>query len=161
LAYNDFEKMAKNSFKFNLFLLTKLPSAYICGVRLRSISESEAVVSVPYKWLSQNPFKSIYFACQAMAGELSTGILCMAHTFKHNPPISMLVVSLHATYTKKATERIYFTCSNGLQIKAAIQKSIETGEGQTVKAVSTGKNKAGEVVSEFTIEWSFKAKKNK
>ncbi len=159
MSFQLFQKLTNSSFKFNLFLLTKLPSAYICGVRLRSINENEAIVSVPYKWLSQNPFKSTYFACQAMAAEMSTGMLSLGHIYKKNPPISMLVTSLHATYSKKATERIYFTCSNGLQIKEAIEKSIETGQGQTVKATSIGKNKAGEIVSEFIIEWSFKAKK--
>jgi len=145
--------------KFGLFMFTKLPSAFICGVRVRSISEAETVTSVPYKWLSQNPFKSTYFACQAMAAELSTGLLGLGHTHERKPAISLLVVKLEAQYFKKATSRTYFTCSDGLSVKAAIETSIATGEGQTVECTSTGRNDAGDLISIFKITWSFKARR--
>ncbi|MEO7311638.1 MAG: DUF4442 domain-containing protein [Chitinophagaceae bacterium] len=153
-----FQKLAGNKFKFGLFMFTKLPSAWLCGVRLRSINEGQCVTSVPYKWLSQNPFKSTYFACQAMAAEMSTGMLGLGHIYQSKPAISMLVVKLEAVYLKKATERIYFTCTSGDAIKTAIEKSRTTGEGQAVECISIGKNKEGELVSEFKVTWSFKAR---
>jgi hypothetical protein len=139
-------------------MLVKLPSAFFCGVRVREVNEHKTVISVPYKWLSQNPFKSIYFACQAMAAEMSTGLLALGHLYKRKPPVSMLVTGLKAEYYKKAVERIYFTCMDGDAMKATIEKAIETGEGQVFEATSTGRTKAGELVSEFKITWSFKAK---
>lgn len=160
MSFIAFQKLTANKFKFGLFLFSKLPSAFICGVRLRTVTPKECVTSVPYKWLSQNPFKSTYFACQAMAAEMSTGMLGLGHIYQSQPPISMLVVKLEAAYFKKAVERIYFTCSSGDAIKAAIEKSKATGEGQAVECISTGKNKAGELISEFKITWSFKAKGN-
>lgn len=93
-----------------------------------------------------------------MAAELSTGMLGQAHIYKSHPAISMLVLKLEAQYFKKATEKIYFTCNSGDAIKAAIEKSKAIGEGQSVTCISTGKNKAGELISEFKITWSFKAK---
>ncbi|MES2777211.1 MAG: thioesterase [Bacteroidota bacterium] len=160
MSFAAFQKLTANKFKFGLFLFTKLPSAFICGVRLRSINPAECVTSVPYKWLSQNPFKSTYFACQAMAAEMSTGMLGLGHIYQSSPPVSMLVVKLEAAYFKKATERIYFTCSSGEAIKAAIEKSKTTGEGQAVECLSIGKNKAGDLISEFKVTWSFKVKTN-
>lgn len=59
----SFLKLVNNKFKFNLFLFSKLPSAFLCGVRVQFADESKCVVTVPFKWLSQNPFKSTYFAC--------------------------------------------------------------------------------------------------
>jgi len=153
-----FQKLTANKLKFGLFLFMKLPSAFLCGVRLRKLDEHTCVTSVPYKWLSQNPFNSIYFACQAMAAEMSTGMLALGHTYQSNPAISMLVVKLEAQYFKKATSRIYFTCSNGLAVKEAIDQSKASGEGQTVECISTGKNSSGELIAEFKITWSFKAK---
>ena len=61
--------------KFNTFLFFKLPSAFICGVRVKAINEKHCVVSVKHRWINQNPFNSMYFAVQAMAAELSTGAL--------------------------------------------------------------------------------------
>lgn len=161
MSFSQFQATAGNRFRFGLFMLRKLPSAFICGVRLRRLDEQHAVVSVPYKWLSQNPFRSTYFACQAMAAEMSTGVLAMGHTYGRNPPVSMLVTSVEAVFLKKATGRIYFTCHNGQDILSAIEKALAEGEGQTVTATSTGLNKAGEIISEFRIQWSFKARQKR
>lgn len=158
MSFASFQQLVNNKFKFNLFLLSKLPSAWLCGVRVREIDAKYAVVSVPYKWLSQNPFRSIYFACQAMAAEMSTGLLAMGHIYKSDPSVSMLVTRLEAVFIKKATDRIYFTCTDGDTILNAVTKAIETGEGQVITAHSIGRNAAGEIVGEFKIEWSFKVK---
>ena len=160
-AADRFIKLVQHPIKFNLFLLTKLPSAFICGVRVKSISEDKVVVTVPYKWLSQNPFKSTYFACLAMAAELSTGLLSMMNTYQQQPAISMLVTGLEASYFKKATNTTFFTCEDGAAIKNSIEEAIKTGEGVSMKAKSTGRNAAGELVAEFFITWSFKAKRSK
>lgn len=139
-------------------MLLKLPSAFFSGVRVREISEQSSTVSVPFKWFSQNPFRSTYFACLAMAAEMSTGILALAHIHKRQPSVSMLVVKMEAFYFKKAVGRTYFTCSEGELIKEVIEKAVQSGEGQTIIVTSTGKNDAGEKVAEFLITWSFKAK---
>lgn len=154
-----FIKLMKHPVKFRVFLFAKLPSAYFAGVRVRGITEEYCKVSVPFKWFSQNPFRSTYFACLSMAAEMSTGALAMAHVYKLYPAVSMLVVKTEAEYFKKATGRTTFTCSDGLAIKETIQKAIATAEGQTFKATSEGVNEAGEIIARFLITWSFKSKK--
>ena len=69
--------MEINVSKLNQFLFFKLPSAFLCGVRVKAINEKQCVVSVKHRWINQNPFNSMYFAVQAMAAELSTGALVM------------------------------------------------------------------------------------
>jgi hypothetical protein len=157
--FSSFQRLAASKVKFGFFMIMKLPSAWFCGVRVREIDAQHAVVSIPYKWLSQNPFNSIYFACQAMAAEMSTGLLAMGHIYQRKPAVSMLVTKIEAVFTKKAAERIYFTCADGNAILQAIETAIATREGQAVTATSIGRNKVGEVVSEFKVEWSFKARK--
>lgn len=156
---SPFLRLVRNSFRFRLFMLMKLPSAYFSGVRVLQIDETSSQVAVPFKWFSQNPFKSTYFACLAMAAEMSTGILAMTHTYKRNPAVSMLVTSLEANYSKKATDTTVFTCEMGDEIKTVVNAAIETGEAQTIKVRSVGRNAAGEEVAEFFITWSFKIKK--
>jgi hypothetical protein len=160
LSFSKFKSLAGSKMKFGFFMFTKLPSAWICGVRLREIDESHAIVSVPYKWLSQNPFKSTYFACQAMAAEMSTGVLSMGHVYNRNPAVSLLVTKMDAVFLKKASERIYFTCNDGEAILKTIEKAITSGQGESIIATSIGVNSKGEPVSEFKIEWSFKVRKN-
>src|SRR5690242_738842 len=109
----EFLQLVNHPFKFRMFLLKNLPSAFFSGVRVKKLDESKAVVVVPYKWFSKNPFRSTYFACLAMAAELSTGVLAMLNTHKRNPAVSMLVIHLEANYFKKATGITTFTCEDG------------------------------------------------
>lgn len=156
---SSFIKLVNNPFKFRIFLLFRLPSAFICGVRVRRMDEKHCVVTVPYKWLSQNPFRSTYFACLSMAAEMSTGVLAMAHVYKRNPPVSMLVVKVESEYFKKAVGKTIFTCVDGDALKQTIEESISGGEGKIYRSRSMGKNAAGEIVAEFYITWSFKSKR--
>ncbi|NBL64553.1 DUF4442 domain-containing protein [Flavobacterium sp. NST-5] len=142
----------------NKFLFFKLPSAFICGVRVKSIDSNSCIATVKHRWINQNPFNSMYFAVQAMAAELTTGALVMLHIRKSGKKISMLVANNKSNFTKKATGRVFFTCKDGHLIKEAIQKTIETGEGQTFWMKSIGVNEKGEQVSELDFEWSIRVK---
>lgn len=142
----------------NRFLFFKLPSAYISGVRAKEIDRTKCIVTVKHRWINQNPFKSMYFAVQAMAAELTTGALVMYHIKESGKNISMLVANNKGNFTKKATGRITFTCNDGHLIHDAIQKTIETGEGQTFWMKSIGVNEKGEQVSEMDFEWSIRIK---
>jgi hypothetical protein len=146
--------------KFRLFLLSKLPSAYFTGVRIKDADEDKCITTVPYKWFSKNPFRSTYFASLAMAAEMSTGTLALIHLYKRKPSVSMLLTKLEAGYFKKATSETSFVCNDGQLIRLAIEESVATGEARTVRAKSTGMNGNGEIIAEFFITWSFKARKN-
>ena len=142
----------------NKFLLFKLPSAYFSGVRVRSISDYEAVATVKHKWINKNPFKSLYWAIQGMASELATGVLVMKQIAESGKNISMLVTKQQGSFTKKATGRINFTCKDGKLIKDAIEKTIATGEGQTIVMSAEGLDEHGDSVSKFEYEWGIKIK---
>lgn len=144
--------------KFNSFLFFKLPSAFWCGVRVKTLSEQQCVVTVKHRWFNQNPFKSMYFAVQAMAAELTTGALIIMKIKKSGKNISMLVANNTSNFSKKATGRITFTCNDGHLTDDAIVKTITTGEGQTIWMKSIGVNEKGEQVSELNFEWSIKLK---
>lgn len=144
--------------KVNAFLFFKLPAAYWCGVRLIDINDARCTTTVKYRWINQNPFKSMYFAVQLMAAELSTGALVMSKIKASNRTISMLVGSQTSEFYKKVTGRVHFTCQDVQLLDLAIQKTIATGEGQEVLLQSTGINKEGDVVSKMTFEWKIKLK---
>ncbi len=144
--------------KVNTFLFFKLPAAFFTGVRLTSLTNDTAIVKVTHRWVNQNPFKSMFWAVQGMASELSTGILVMKEIAASNKKISMLVTNMNGTFTKKATGKIRFECNDGKLIRETIQKAIKTGEGQTIIVISQGFNEEGVSVSKFEYEWSLKVK---
>ncbi|WP_243471353.1 MULTISPECIES: DUF4442 domain-containing protein [unclassified Winogradskyella] len=144
--------------KLNTFLMFKLPAAYFTGVRTKSLDDTTCVVTVKHRWINQNPFNSMFWAVQGMAAELTTGALVMTKIKGSGKKISMLVANNNATFTKKATGRITFTCKEGHKIDDAIAKTIETGEGQTVWLSANGVNSDGVEVSSFNFEWTLKVK---
>lgn len=125
------------------------------------MNREHCVASVPFKRLTQNPFRSTYFACLSMAAELSTGALAMAHLYKRQPPVSMLVVKVESEYYKKATGTTLFNCEDGDAIERTIEQAVKTGEAQTIRARSVGKNNQDDVVAEFFVTWSFKIRSSK
>jgi len=142
----------------NRFLLVKLPSAWLCGVRLKSISEEACTVSIKHRWINQNPFNSMYFAVQNMAAELSTGALVMRSIRESRTKVSMLVVKASSEYYKKATGRITFSCKDGILVKETITNAIRNNEGKTMLLSVVAKNEEGVEVSRFEFTWSVKPK---
>ena len=78
----------QSSQKINTFTMLKLPSAFFTGVRVKKISKTSCTTCVKLKWINQNPFKSMFWAVQGMAAELSTGALVMASIRESNANVS-------------------------------------------------------------------------
>lgn len=137
----------------------KLPSAYITGVRVKSIVKTSCITTLKHRWINKNPFRSVFWAVQGMAAELSTGALVMSAIQESGENISMLMASNKATFSKKATGRIYFECKDGLLIQEAVQKAVASNVGQTCWMKSEGRDASGDLVSVFEFEWTLKLRK--
>ena len=146
-----------NPWKMGFFLFYKLPAAWFMGVRVKSVTPERCMVTLPYHWRSQNPFKSIYFAAQAAAAELSTGALGLL-ALEGRGKVSMLVSHIEMEFTKKATTFTTFTCEQGAEIFETVERAIQTKEAQTITMISRGVQASGELVSITKVTWTFKAK---
>lgn len=145
------------NWKMRFFFLFKLPSACFWGIKIKSVNRDTGVVTLPYTWFSKNPFRSIYFAAQTGAAELSTGLLGLI-AVEDKSPISMLITGTEAEFVKKADSLTTFTCDEGGKLRETVDLAIKTGEGQKVTVSSTGVDSYGDVVSRFKFTWSFKLK---
>ena len=158
LSFNVFKQLITSPIKFRFFLFQKLPAAFFAGLRIHHFDPEKCVVRIKYSWFTMNPFKSVYFAVEAMAAEMCSGMLAFGQVYQRTPKVSMLVVKMEAAFVKKATGLILFTCEDGQMIQNAINEAITSGEGKTIVCKSIGTNSANEVVAEFNFTWSFKAK---
>ena len=158
LSFNVFKQLITSPIKFRFFLFQKLPAAFFAGLRIHHFDPEKCVVRIKYSWFTMNPFKSVYFAVEAMAAEMCSGMLAFGQVYQRTPKVSMLVVKMEAAFVKKATGVILFTCEDGQMIQNAINEAITSGEGKTIVCKSIGTNSANEVVAEFNFTWSFKAK---
>ena len=142
------------TWRFLFFSIWKLPMVLIAGIRVKKLTKSQAIVTVPYSYINRNPFNSMYFAVEAMAAELSTGSLVLLHAEDKN--ISTLVLSLEAKYYKKATTKITFFCNEGDKVLDSINEASQTGLSTTCILNSKGYDLSNNCVAEFTITWSLK-----
>ena len=136
-------------------MLFKLPAAWLTGVRILSISDAKCEVKVRFKWINQNPYRSMFWAVQGMAAELTTGMLLTKSIQESNTNISMLLVGNKSNFYKKAVGKIKFICDQGETAKELINL---TKKNITHKAwlKAKGFDETGDMVSEFDFEWSCK-----
>jgi hypothetical protein len=141
--------------QINKWMLFKLPAAWLTGVRILSISDTKCEVKVRFKWINQNPYRSMFWAVQGMAAELTTGMLLTKSIQESNTNISMLLVGNKSNFYKKAIGKIKFICDQGETAKELINL---TKKNITHKAwlKAKGFDETGDMVSEFDFEWSCK-----
>ncbi len=152
------QSLARNPLAIRVALWSQLPLAAFAGLRIRRLEEAGCDVHLPAGWKTQNPFRSTYFAAQAMAAEMSTGAPALFFIEKSGKKISSLVTGLTAKFTKKATQDALFSFVDGAAMQETIARAVATGEAQLFTAKSIGTQKDGTVIAEFEITWSFKLK---
>ena len=157
-SFNKFKSIITNPILFKFFLFQKLSSAFFAGLSIHHFDAESCIVRIKLSWFNQNPFNSMYFAVEAMAAEMCSGMLAFSQVYQRSPKISMLVEGMEATFFKKATGVILFSCDQGKEIELAIQEAIKTGESSKISCTSIGKNSEGIIVAEFNMHWTFKVK---
>ena len=140
--------------RINVFNFFKLPSVWWCGIRVTKIDEISCQVKVVHKWINQNPFKSMFWAVQGMAAELSTGVLIMEAIQNSNREVSMLVLNNRANFSKKARGKVLFECDQKQKLIRAMNRLVKTKKPQTIWLSSKGIDQDGDTVSNFQFEWS-------
>ena len=115
--------------------------------------------TLKYRWINQNPFKSIFWAAQGMAAEFATGALLMREIELSKKNISMLLIDVEAKFTKKAIGKISFKCDKGLIIKKKIGSLNSQNTKTTMWIDSIGVDESGQEVSKFKFNWSILLKK--
>lgn len=144
-----------NPLKFRFEMFRKLPSIFFWGAKVLSIDSERCEILVPYRWTTQNPFKSIYFAAQCGVGEISTGLMLDA-MLRGRGSWSMLVIDFNAKFTKKAISGVTYTCEDGLKIEKAIADAEKTGQPQIINMSTIGTMDDGVVVGKLELTWSIK-----
>jgi len=141
---------------FWLFQWKTLPLAACAGLRLASLDESACTVALPGGFRTQNPFRSTYFAAQAMAAEMSTGAPAMVLVAGAPASVAMLVTGFRASYKKKVVGESFYTFEDVAGMRATVEKAAAGPEPQTYLARSTARDSSADVCSEFEVTWSFK-----
>ena len=145
-----------NPLTFRFFLLFKLPLGLLSGMRVQYLDKSKCVTTVPYRWITRNPFKSTYFAALSMAAELSNGAMALLAVYNIKPSVAVIIVGMETEFVKMAKDVTTFTCEDGDKLFAAVDETIKTGESVTAQLTTIGRAEDGTEVARFKFTWSYK-----
>lgn len=135
-----------------------LPLASIAGVRIDSVDSNSAIVSLPGGWRTQNPFRSTYWAAQGMAAEMSTGLIPLAYVKSAPVPIRMILAGTSARFVKMCQGRSVFRHNAGSAVQEAMAETFRSGKSVECELSSVGYDESGDVVSDWSFIWSFRAR---
>ena len=147
-----------NQLKYTFFLFFQLPSAFFCGVRLKYLDSFKSIVSINHSWFNKNPFKSIFWAAQGMAAELTTGSLIKNAIKVSGVNVSYLVVDNKSSFYKKATGKIIFECIQGKELQDLFNSFDKDNNKAIIELKSIGTDSNNIKVSEFSFTWSLKVR---
>lgn len=141
---------------FRLYTRKMVPAASHAGVKFVSLNDEDCIIKVPFRRRNRNPFRSMYFAVQSMAAEMSTALPAMIHMAGYDVSIAWIVLDFEAEFPKKATGDVTFTCRQVSEIKKTIEKAANSKDAQTLQIETIGTMEDGTEVSRFVFNWSFK-----
>ena len=147
-----------NQLKYTFFLLFQLPSAFFCGVRLKYLDSLKSIVSINHSWFNKNPFKSIFWAAQGMAAELTTGSLIKNAIKESGVNVSYLVLENKSSFYKKATGKIIFECNQGKELQDLFNSFDKDNNKAIIELKSIGTDSNDIKVSEFSFTWTLKVR---
>jgi hypothetical protein len=144
---------------FKAYLWRRLPLAACAGLTLRRLDEGGCTVGLAGGWRTQNPFRSTYFAAQAMAAEMSTGAPALVLVQAAPVSVAMILRGIEAVFTKKIQGASLFTFEDIAGMEATIGRAAQSGESESYTGISIGRGPDGAAASEFRVTWSFKRRK--
>lgn len=154
--HQKFIKKIVNPFTFRLYMLFKLPLGLLSGMKIKYLDATKCITTVPYGWMTRNPFKSTYFAALSMAAEASNGSMALMAVYKRNPSVAVIIVGMESEFIKMAKDTTTFTCEDGYKLFDAVEETLKTGEPATATLTTVGRSEDGTEVARFRFTWSFK-----
>ncbi len=155
-AQQQFCRDISSPLKQKLYFAHRLPLAMICGLRVCKLDEQQCIVSAPFNWRTRNPFRSMYFAVQCMAAELSTGAFALLALKQRDASIALIITGMQSQFSKKAQGAVSFSCHDYRLFDAAVCSLKQSGDTTEVTATTVGHDAQGDEVARFTFTWSFK-----
>lgn len=146
-------------FLYRLFMLNMVLFVFFIGMKILEIDGRQCTVTVPYRFINKNPFKTTYWAVLGMAAEMAGGALLLAYARNIKPSVATFVVGCEARFINRALGVTSFKCEDGEFIREKVALAAATGEGHTFKTTTMGYSEDGSEVSEFIFTWSVKGRK--
>jgi hypothetical protein len=151
----------KDNIILKIIGFSKIPLVNFVGLKVVQCDEEKCILSMPLNRKTRNHVNSIYFACMTAGADISAGFYLIKEIIRTKKNIVPIFKDMKAEFYKRAEGKAYFSCKQNKDIKALIEKAIETKERHNllVEIVTTVPSQFGEEpVAKFVLNLSIKVK---
>jgi acyl-coenzyme A thioesterase PaaI-like protein len=143
------------------FGLFKVPLLFWLRPSVVELSDENCVIKIPFKRRSKNHLGSMYFGVLACGADCAGGLAAMKMIIDSGESVSLAFKDFDAKFLKRPEADVYFSCSQGVEIKSFVKQVVVSGERHNMPVVITATcpDKFGdEAVATFTLTLSLKKK---
>lgn len=151
----------RNTAFVRLFGLTKVPMIFWLRPSVVELNDEVTAIKIPLSRRSKNHLNSMYFGALACGADLAGGFAAMKKTMDKGKRVSLAFKEFHAEFLKRAEGDTVFTCTQGKEIDAFVEKVLASDERHNLPLdiIATCPDISGdEPVAKFTITLSLKRK---
>jgi acyl-coenzyme A thioesterase PaaI-like protein len=139
----------------------KIPALAWCSPVVERLDDEACDVRIPLGWRTKNHLGSMYVGVLCAGADLASGLHAFRLIRTRYPDVKLVFADLRADFLKRADGDVVFHGGQGLEVAAAMEKAVATGERVTipVQITATVPSKYGEEpVARFTLGLSLKNK---
>jgi hypothetical protein len=155
----------RGTWALRAFGLLKVPLILYANPTVQELSDNVCAVKIPLTWRTKNHYKSMYIGALVIGADCTGGLLAMHHTRASDKDVRLLFKDMKAQFLKRPEGDVLFTCSNGPELKAAVQETAATGERINIPvdivATVPKSDSPNDPVATFTLTISLKRAKSK
>jgi acyl-coenzyme A thioesterase PaaI-like protein len=145
------------------YALAKIPLLFFAGPTIIALNDERCEVSLPYSKRNKNHLNSMYFGALCIGADIAGGLIAqrLLDQLPRGKKGALIFKDFKADFLKRAEGDTVFTCLEGPQIRALIERCTASGEREDipVRVTATVPSKFGsEPVAEFILSLSIKVK---
>lgn len=147
--------------RLRIFGLIKIPMLAYVRPSVLEAGADRVVIRIRLGRRTRNHLGSMYFGALSVGADCAAGLIAMDRIQASGGGMSLIFKDFQANFRKRAEEDVEFTCIQGREIEALVDRARTSGEREEMpvtvvaNAPSLGPD---EPVAEFTLTLSLKSK---
>jgi hypothetical protein len=141
------------------FSFFKIPLIFFLSPRVLELDDKRTEIKIPLSNRAKNHLRSMYFGALCVGADCAGGLLAMKLIRESGQKVSLIFKDFKAAFHKRAEGDVHFVCTQGDEIRALVEKAIQSGERVNmpvhIAALVPSKN-GSEPVANFTLTLSLK-----
>lgn len=149
----------KQTALIRLFGLREIPLIFFVAPTVKELSDEKCIIQIPLNRRTKNHLGSMYLGTMCIGADLAGGLSAIKLADEAGFKISLAFKELNAQFLKRPEGDTFFTCKDGLKVKALIETLQTSGERHNlpVHITATCPSTSGNTpVAEFTLVLSLK-----